>query len=230
MFKANINWSTQQDCWTYETDMASLVLCEIHSTNSPTTQPKHTTPGTAHELAHLSCIAHAFKTCADELRPVALAEENMFSSCSSYSSFWAEWASSCSSYSSPWENMGRWAILYSSSFENMCRGAITYSSSQENMCSSCSSYSSSWANWASLCSSYSSLGQTCEYELSSIAQALITCADEVSPKAQAGKTRADELSPIAQALKTFAAIAYSSSLQNMCRWATAYSSSRGKHV
>ena len=44
-FKANINWSTQQDCCTYEYDMASVVLCEISSThnptqtNQPTTQP-----------------------------------------------------------------------------------------------------------------------------------------------------------------------------------------------
>ena len=56
---------------------------------------------TTYELAHLSCVAQAFETCADELRPIAPAGENM---CISYSSFWANWASSCSSYSSPWEN------------------------------------------------------------------------------------------------------------------------------
>ena len=84
------------------------------------------TPRTAHDLAHPSCIAQAFKTCADELPPTAQAAENMCSSCSSYSSFWAKRASSCSSYSTPWENMCRWAILHSWSFEDMCRWAIAY--------------------------------------------------------------------------------------------------------
>ena len=41
---------------------------------------------TEHELAHLSRIAQASKTSADELPPIAQAEEYMFSSCSSYSS------------------------------------------------------------------------------------------------------------------------------------------------
>ena len=36
IFKANINWSTQQDCCTYGYDMASLVLWEINSTHNPT--------------------------------------------------------------------------------------------------------------------------------------------------------------------------------------------------
>ena len=40
MFKANINWSAQQDYCTYEYDMASLVLFEISSTQC-TTQPEH---------------------------------------------------------------------------------------------------------------------------------------------------------------------------------------------
>ena len=44
------------------------------------------TPRTNHELAHLSCIAQALKTCADELPPIAQAGGNMCSSCSSYSS------------------------------------------------------------------------------------------------------------------------------------------------
>ena len=48
---------------------------------------------TDHELAHLSCIAQASETYADEPPPIAQAEENM--------------CSSCSSYSSPWENMCR---------------------------------------------------------------------------------------------------------------------------
>ena len=43
------------------------------------------TPRTAHELAHLSCIAQAWKTCADELSPIAQAGENMCSSCSAVS-------------------------------------------------------------------------------------------------------------------------------------------------
>ena len=34
---------------------------------------EYSTPQTAHELAHLSCIAHAFKTYADELLPIAQA-------------------------------------------------------------------------------------------------------------------------------------------------------------
>ena len=50
----------------------------------------NSTPRTAHELAHLSCVSQAFKTCADELPPIAQAAENMCSSCSSYSSFWAK--------------------------------------------------------------------------------------------------------------------------------------------
>ena len=34
-------------------------------------------PGPAHELAHVTCIAQAFITCADELRAIAQAGENM---------------------------------------------------------------------------------------------------------------------------------------------------------
>ena len=44
------------------------------------------TPRTAHELAHLSCVAQALKTYADELPPIAQAGGNMCSSCSSYNS------------------------------------------------------------------------------------------------------------------------------------------------
>ena len=54
------------------------------------THVQGSTPRIAHELAHLSCVAQAFKTCADELRPIAEAGGNMCSSCSSLSSsFWA---------------------------------------------------------------------------------------------------------------------------------------------
>ena len=112
-------------------------------------------PRTAHELAHLSSIAQAFKTCADELPPIAQAGENICSSCSSYNSFWAKWASSCSSCSSPWENMGRWGILHSSSLKTCADELSPIAQAEENMRSSCSSYSSSWAKWASSCSSYS---------------------------------------------------------------------------
>ena len=150
---------------------------------------KYFTPRTAHELAHLLCIAQAFKTCADELPPKAQTGGNMCSSCSYYSSFRAKWASSCSSHSSPWENMGRWAILHIAQALKTCAVELSpIAQAGENMCSSCSSYSS--------------LERISVYELSSIAQALKTCANEVSRKAQAGKTRADELLPIVQALKT----------------------------
>ena len=44
---------------------------------------KFTTTRTAHEVAHLPCIAQAFTTCEDELSPIAQARENMCSSCSS---------------------------------------------------------------------------------------------------------------------------------------------------
>ena len=42
---------------------------------------------TDHELHYLSCLVQAFKTYADDLRPIAQARENMFSSCSCYNSY-----------------------------------------------------------------------------------------------------------------------------------------------
>ena len=115
-------------------------------------------------------IAQALKTCADELPPIykyssslgnifyiadvlpliiALAGGNTSSLLisSSYSSFWAKWASSMSHvaplYSSPWALMRKWAILYSSSFENMTMYMqMSYppiTQCRENMCSWCSS-------------------------------------------------------------------------------------------
>ena len=77
------------------------------------------------QMSYRLDIAQASKTCADELRPIAQAGENM--------------CSSCSFYSSSWPNMCRWAIVYSSSFETCADELSSCSSSRENMCSSRSS-------------------------------------------------------------------------------------------
>ena len=44
MFKANMNWSTQQDCCTYEYEVVALVLREINSTHNPTQTNQPTQP------------------------------------------------------------------------------------------------------------------------------------------------------------------------------------------
>ena len=159
------------------------------------------TPRTAHDLAHLSCIAQAFETCADKLLQL-----NPGKTCVAHVAPIAHSGPNELARLAPIAHPGKmWADELSSIAQALktCADELSpIAQAGENMCSSCSSYSSSWAKWASSCSSYSSLGQICVYGLSSIAQALKTCAHGVSPKAQAGKTCADELSPIAQAGET----------------------------
>ena len=99
-------------CLACSRTLSSSICCKDSTTrrNQPCAKQEKVmlkAPRGSSELAHLSRVAQAFKTCADELPPISQAAENMFSSCSSYGSLCAKWASSFNSYSSPPEHMCR---------------------------------------------------------------------------------------------------------------------------
>ena len=68
MFKAIVNWSTQQDCCTYEYDMASLVLCEYNSNHNLTQTNQRTQPNPNTAQLGIIIIVNIYKA-AQEIGP-----------------------------------------------------------------------------------------------------------------------------------------------------------------
>ena len=98
--------------------------------------------GTAHELAHLSCKAQAFRTCADELPPIAQTAGNCIARVAPIALSAPNEQAHVALIAHPGKICADEPSSTAQDLKTCADELPSYSSSWENMCSSCSSRSS----------------------------------------------------------------------------------------